>query len=98
MHTWYDLFHKNIFFEYGVRGQALLVVPPSETKEGGEGESQQPDAVVFDGKWSLHRLQSFFSEHALKEAVKPPTPTDKAAEEKDKKAESDKKDRVKTEL
>jgi len=94
--------NKNLFFEYGVRGQALIVVPPSATDEGEQDESgggnQQPESVVFDGKWSLHRLQSFFSEHALKSEVKPkPTETAKP-EEKEDKEQSEKKERVKTEL
>lgn len=94
--------NKNLFFEYGVRGQALIVVPPSDADEGEQGESgggnQQPESVVFDGKWSLHRLQSFFSEHALKSEVKP-KPTEKAKpEEKENKEQSEEKERVKTEL
>lgn len=51
--------NKNLFFEYGVRGQALVVVPP----DGGE-------SITFDGKWSIHRLKTFFTDHALKEGVK----------------------------
>jgi len=94
--------NKNLFFEYGVRGQALIVVPPSATDEGEVDETgggnQQPESVVFDGKWSLHRLQSFFAEHALKSEVKPkPTETAKPEEKKDKE-QSEKKERVKTEL
>lgn len=92
--------NKNIFFEYGVRGQALLVVPPRETNTDEDGNAdtnqQQPDVVVFDGKWSLHRLQSFFSEHALKSEVKPkPASPEKPKEADD---ESEKRERVKTEL
>jgi hypothetical protein len=49
-----------LLFEYGVRGQALVVVPP----DGGE-------SITFDGKWSIHRLKTFFTDHALKEEVKP---------------------------
>ena len=81
--------NKNIFFEYGVRGQALLVVPP----DGGE-------LVTFDGKWNVHRLQTFFSEHALKEEVKPKQPAD-ANDEEEKvlgSKEDTKKEKVKTEL
>mmetsp|Transcript_20881 Transcript_20881/g.33943 ORF Transcript_20881/g.33943 Transcript_20881/m.33943 type:complete len:174 (-) Transcript_20881:275-796(-) len=94
--------NKNLFFEYGVRGQALIAVPPSETVEGEQGDledsNQRPKEFVYDGKWSLHRLQSFFAEHALATEVKP-KPTEKAkAEEKGEKEQSEKKDRVKTEL
>ena len=89
--------NKNIFFEYGVRGQALLVVPPSIPGEGEHAESQQPDVVVFDGKWNLHRLQSFFSEHALKTEVKP-KPSEKPKVMEEEEVESEKKKKVKTEL
>lgn len=93
--------NKNIFFEYGVRGRALIVVPPS-TEYGGEQDepvegNQQPRDVVYDGKWSLHRLQSFFSEHALASEVKP-KPTEKAKVEEKQQAEHAKKEKVKTEL
>lgn len=89
--------NKNILFEYGVRGQALLVIPPAE--EGDSEETvQQPDVVVFDGKWSLHRLLSFFSEHALAAEVKPKPPEKAKSEEKEGKEQGDTKDRVKTEL
>lgn len=92
--------NKNIFFEYGVRGRALLVVPPSTTDGGGQDEagegSQQPD-VMYDGKWSLHRLQSFFSEHALISEVKS-KPTEKAKVEEKQQTEPEKKEKVKTEL
>ena len=70
--------NKNLFFEYGVRGQALVAVSP-ESK-----------IVTFDGKWSIHRLKTFFSEHALKEGVKPHAKNDNEAEQK--------KHKVKTEL
>mmetsp|Transcript_6946 Transcript_6946/g.15851 ORF Transcript_6946/g.15851 Transcript_6946/m.15851 type:complete len:169 (+) Transcript_6946:424-930(+) len=89
--------NKNIFFEYGVRGQSLLVVPPSFTDGGEQGVPEQPDVVVYDGRWSLHRLQSFFSEHALTSEVKP-KPTEKAKQEDKEQAESEKKEKVKTEL
>ena len=96
--------NKNIFFEYGVRGQALIVVPPSSTDEEGQsGEgTQQPDVVVFDGRWNLHRLQTFFSEHALATEVKP-KPAEKAKTEdaegkKEQTTEPVKKESVKTEL
>lgn len=83
--------NKNIFFEYGVRGQALLVVPPTK----GDSEVVLDDGeeianvVTFDGRWNLHRLSSFFSEHALKSEVTP--------ESKEKDA-STKTEKVKTEL
>lgn len=89
--------NKNLFFEYGVRGQALLVVPPSIPGEGEHVESQQADVVVFDGKWNLHRLQSFFSEHALKTEVKA-KPAEKPKVMEEEKVESEKKEKVKTEL
>jgi hypothetical protein len=82
--------NRNISFEYGVRGRALLVIPP-----------QDGEVVTFDGKWSFRRLQSFFSEHALKEEVKPKQPTDNKAEQ-GKSQESEelkvKKEQVKVEL
>lgn len=73
--------NKNLFFEYGVRGQALVTVSP-------EG-----DIVTFDGKWSIHRLKTFFSDHALKEEVKPTSTEAKSANEEEKE-----KQKVKTEL
>lgn len=76
--------NKNIFFEYGVRGQASVVVPPGDGK----------DVVTFDGKWSIHKLKSFFSQHALKEEVSPV----KAEEKKDQEREQATKEKVKTEL
>ena len=75
--------NKNLFFEYGVRGQALVVVP----SDGG-------NSVTFDGKLSLHRLKTFFSEHSLKEEVKPVNEEEK----KEPKTEEQKKEKVKTEL
>jgi len=94
--------NKKIFFEYGVRGQALLVVPPSVTDEGEQDESgegnQQPDVVMFDGKWSLHRLQSFFSEHALQSMVTPKPTEEAKAKEKEEKEQREKQEKVKTEL
>lgn len=89
--------NKNIFFEYGVRGQALLVVPASIPGGGEQDESEQPDAAVFDGKWSVHRLKSFFSEHALKTEVTPKPAEKPTVEDKDQ-AQSEKKEKVKTEL
>ena len=85
--------NKNLFFEYGVRGQALVVVP----SDGG-------DTVTFDGKFSLHRLKTFFSEHALKEEVKPVNAEEKkeqennAEEKKEQENNEQKKEKVKTEL
>jgi hypothetical protein len=76
--------NKNIFFEYGVRGQALVLVPPRDDK----------DVVTFDGKWSIHKLKSFFSQHALKEEVSPV----KAEEKKDQEREQATEEKVKTEL
>lgn len=90
--------NKNIFFEYGVRGNALIVVPPSNVDEGGEGEGNQHQSeVVFDGKWSLHRLQSFFKEHALEKEVQPTKPAEDKSKVDEKKGEEEKK-KVKTEL
>ena len=90
--------NKNIFFEYGVRGNALIVVPPSNVDEGEEGESNQHQSeVVFDGKWSLHRLQSFFKEHALEKEVQPTKPAEDKIKVDEKKGEEEKK-KVKTEL
>jgi len=94
--------NKKIFFEYGVRGQALIVVPPSVADEGEQDDSgesnKQPDVVVFDGKWSLHRLQSFFSEHALQSMVKP-KPTEEAKPKvKEEEEQREKQEKVKTEL
>lgn len=103
--------NKNIFFEYGVRGKALLVVPPTsennnaeegddDQSESGDGNGNQSDLAVFDGKWNLHRLQGFFFEHALESEVKP-KPTEKKAgeeEEANKKTEPGEKQKVKTEL
>ena len=87
--------NKPIFFEYGVRGQALLAVPPSS---GDEDNQQRSNEIVFDGKWSLHRLKTFFKEHALDKEVQPPP---KPTEEKEKPVEEktgEKKEKVKTEL
>ena len=90
--------NKNIFFEYGVRGNALIVVPPSNVDEGGEGEiNQHQSEVVFDGKWSLHRLQSFFKEHALEKEVQPKPAEDKSKVD-EKKGDEKKEEKVKTEL
>lgn len=77
--------NKNIFFEYGVRGQALIAVPQVESK----------GLITFDGKWNLHRIQSFFSEHALKSEVKPKT---KTGEERKVKDDEERKQKIKTEL
>ena len=93
--------NKNLFFEYGVRGQALLVVPPALPDAKDEsGSNKQPEVVTFDGKWNLHRLSSFFSEHALKSEVTPkPTNIDEkdSADKKEKNA-AETSEKVKTEL
>lgn len=90
--------NKPIFLEYGVRGQALIVVSPSnfEREEGG----QQSDVIVFDGKWNLHRLNTFFSEHALASEVKPASQEKPKADEKKEEnvGEPMKQEKVKTEL
>lgn len=93
--------NKNIFFEYGVRGQALLVVPPTHPNDEDElGETnKQPDVVAFDGKWNLHRLSSFFSEHALKSEVTPKsTPDEKANTDTKERDAPERTEKVKTEL
>ena len=82
--------NKNIFFEYGVRGQALITTVPNTTSDG---EEEKQSLVTFDGKWNLHRLRSFFAEHALKTEVKP-----KQLEMKEKEEELQQKQKVKTEL
>ena len=82
--------NKNIFFEYGVRGQALITTVPNTTSDG---EEEKQSLVTFDGKWNLHRLRSFFAEHALKTEVKP-----KKLEMKEKEEELQQKQKVKTEL
>ncbi len=82
--------NRNIFFEYGVRGQALITAVP----HADDGEEKQ-SLVTFDGKWNLHRLRSFFTEHALNTEVKPKPKSDEA-----KKADEvpQQKQTVKTEL
>ena len=89
---------KELFFRFGVilNGNALLAVPPTE--EGSDVDDSQ-NAISYDGKFSLHRLQTFFSEHALESEVKPKSPS--ASGEEDKKDEptvEEKKQKVKTEL
>lgn len=86
--------NKEIFFQYGVRGNALIAVPPSGTD--GDEEGMQQQEIIFDGKWSLHRLQSFFKEHALEHEVKPKPAEEKVKEEEEK--EDEKKKKMKTEL
>lgn len=87
--------NKPIFFEYGVRGQALLVVPPSS---GDEDNQQRSNEILFDGKWSLHRLKTFFKEHALEKEVQPlPKPTEEKEKPVEEKTE-EKKEKAKTEL
>ncbi|KAL7501617.1 hypothetical protein ACHAWT_010633 [Skeletonema menzelii] len=80
--------NRNIFFEYGVRGQALITSAPHT-----DGEEKQ-NLVTFDGKWNLHRLRSFFAEHALKTEVKPKPKPDEAKKED----VPQQKQKVKTEL
>ena len=70
--------NRNIFFEYGVRGQAVIATLPGN--DGGEGKQ---NLVTFDGKWNLHRLRSFFTEHALKQGVKPKTKQDDVVKEEE---------------
>jgi hypothetical protein len=77
--------NKSIFLEHGVRGQALLAMPPSnadvvEDENVSGDDSTHP--VAFDGKWTIHRLQSFFNKHALKSEVKPKPAEDAKSEEK----------------
>ena len=81
--------NRNIFFEYGVRGQALITSAPHS--DGGE---EKQSLVTFDGKWNLHRLRSFFAEHALKTEVKPKPKADEAKKED----VPQQKQKVKTEL
>ena len=87
--------NKPIFFEYGVRSQALLVVLPSSGDE--EDNQQRSNEIVFDGKWSLHRLKTFFKEHALEKEVQPSKPTEEKEKPVEEKTE-EKKEKVKTEL
>ena len=82
--------NRNIFFEYGVRGQALISAAPHT----GDGEEKH-SLVTFDGKWNLHRLRSFFTEHALKTEVKSQPKPD---ETKKKEEVPPEKQKVKTEL
>mmetsp|Transcript_11732 Transcript_11732/g.23841 ORF Transcript_11732/g.23841 Transcript_11732/m.23841 type:complete len:211 (-) Transcript_11732:135-767(-) len=82
--------NRPVFLKYGVRGQALLVVPPIDSEDG--DSNQQSNEVVFDGKWNLHRLQTFFLDHALKSEVKP------QSREKEREEINKAKERVKTEL
>ena len=86
--------NKEIFYKYGVRGQSLMVEDPTDTDSGESGQY----AVTFDGKWNLHRLTSFFSEHALESEVTPkPITDDKASVDKKKKDATEKTEKVKTE-
>lgn len=74
--------NRNIFFEYGARGQALIAV-------------DEQGLATFDGKWNLHRLGSFFTKHALKtEVTSKPKPDDS----KEKEEVLQQKQEVKTEL
>lgn len=77
--------NKNVLFEFGVRGQALIAIPHEEDIQG---------LITFDEKWNLHRLQSFFTEHALKSEVQQKPKQDEMKAKKD----VQKKPTVKTEL
>lgn len=77
-----------------MRGNALIAVPPSGTD--GDEEGMQQQEIIFDGKWSLHRLQSFFKGIALEHEVKPKPAEEKVKEEEEK--EDEKKKKMKTEL
>jgi hypothetical protein len=80
-----SLFYLVSIHRTGVRGQALIAVPQVESK----------GLITFDGKWNLNRIQSFFSEHALKSEVKPKT---KTGEERKVKDDEERKQKIKTEL
>jgi hypothetical protein len=93
--------NKSIFLEYGVRGQALLVVPPSTTANTEDGVSEGRDnkqPIAYNGKWNLHRLQTFFTEHALKSEVKAKLDASSKLEEKMNDEAVTKENVVKTEL
>lgn len=93
--------NKSIFLQYGVRGQALLVVPPSTTAKTEDDVSEGRDnkqLITFDGKWNLHRLQNFFIEYALKSEVKAKLEASSKMEEKMKNEAVMKENVVKTEL
>jgi hypothetical protein len=93
--------NKSIFLEYGVRGQALLVVPPSTTANTEDDVSEgshNKQLIAYDGKWNLHRLQTFFTEHALKSEVKAKLEASSKMEEKMKDEAVTKENVVKTEL
>jgi hypothetical protein len=86
--------NKEIFYKYGVRGQSLMVEDPTDTDSGESGQY----AVTFDGKWNLHRLTSFFSEHALESEVTPkPTTDEKVTVDKKEKVATEKTEQVNTE-
>ena len=80
-----SLFYFVSIHRTGVRGQALIAVTQVEDK----------GLITFDGKWNLHRIKNFFSEHALKSEVKPKTKTDEERKVKD---DEEMKQKVKTEL
>jgi len=88
---------KELFFRFGVilNGNSLLAVPPTE--EGSDADDSH-NAISYDGKYSLHRLQTFFSEHALDSEVKPKSPTSGEEGKKDEPNVEEKKQKVKTEL
>ena len=88
---------KEVFFRFGVilNGNALLAIPPTE--EGSDVDDSQ-NAISYDGKYSLHRLQTFFSEHALESEVRPKSPSSEEEGKKDEPNVEEKKQKVKTEL
>lgn len=93
--------NKSIFLEYGVRGQALLVVPPSATSNTEDDVSEGRDnkqPIAFDGKWNLHGLRKFFTEHALQSEVKQKPEASAKMEEKERGETVMKENVVKTEL
>jgi hypothetical protein len=95
--------NKSIFLEYGVRGQALLVVPPSTTANTEDDISEGRDnkqLIAYDDndKWNLHQLQNFFTEHALKSEVKAKLDASSKMEEKMKDEAVMKENVVKSEL
>jgi hypothetical protein len=77
--------NKSIFLENGVRGQAILAVPPKNADGVHDENDSVADSelsIAFDGKWTLHRLQTFFNTHALKSEVKPKPSEDTKSEDK----------------
>jgi len=83
--------NRNIFFQYGVRGQALVATVPHT-----DDDKEKQSLITFDGKWNLHRLRSFFTEHALKTEVKSKPKSDEAKKVDEEMPQQ--KQQVKTEL